>query len=349
MPVISGSTAGSAIPWWPLLGLTLVQYYIWGVLSVPIIRLTQKYLIEFKHWTWSLLIHVLGWIFFSAVWTALFLAFVRLTGAPFIDNKHQPFLTVFWLFYTARLPGQSLFTYIPIILAAHMADYQRKYQTERLIAAELKASLAQAQLQVLRGQLNPHFLFNTLTAISALVYDAPKLADKTIVKLSEMLRISLNSSKTQEVSLKEELDLLLIYVEIEQILLGDRLEVQWSIASETYDAAIPNMLLQPLVENSIRHGIAPLETGGRIEITAWRELNMLRLSVRDNGNGLASGEKENSGGVGLANIRARLLHLYGREHKLEISSPPSGGALVNLTIPFREVLWIDNEDAHSDS
>jgi LytS/YehU family sensor histidine kinase len=192
-------------------------------------------------------------------------------------------------------------------------------------------------LNLLKMQLHPHFLFNTLNAISALVYESPRAADRTISQLSDLLRLSLNSGAAQEVSLKDELEFLRKYVQIQQTLLQERLEVRWDIEPAALDAFVPNMILQPIVENSIRHGIAPLENGGRIEVSAGRFDGSLRLSVCDNGIGLAPDERgPRTEGVGLGNMRARLKHLYGGAHQLSLSEPRGGGLEVRLLIPYRE-------------
>jgi sensor histidine kinase YesM len=203
--------------------------------------------------------------------------------------------------------------------------------------------LQQAEMEVLKMQMHPHFFFNTLNAISALIYRSPKDADRTITQLSDLFRISLKKDKAQEVSLKEELEFLQAYLQIHQTLMGKRLEVLWKIEPETLDALVPNLILQPLVENAVQHGIAPLEKGGQIEISSRRSNDQLLLQVRDNGRGLVvATDKIKTSGVGLSNTRARLKNLYGDAHRFEIASLPDdddsggGGTSINLEIPFRE-------------
>lgn len=196
--------------------------------------------------------------------------------------------------------------------------------------------LQQAELEVLKMQMHPHFFFNTLNAISALVYRSPKEADRMITQLSDLFRISLKKDKAQDVSLKEELEFLQAYLQIHQTLMGRRLEVVWKIEPETLDALVPNLILQPLVENAVQHGIAPLEEGGQIEISSQRLDGQLLLQVRDNGRGLATDEIK-PGGVGLSNTQARLKNLYGDAHRFKISALANGGGTsINLEIPFRE-------------
>jgi LytS/YehU family sensor histidine kinase len=183
-------------------------------------------------------------------------------------------------------------------------------------------------------QLNPHFLFNTLHAISALVHKDVEAADRMIARLSDLLRYALESTDAQEVPLRQELGFLNRYLEIEQTRFGDRLTVRLDIAPETLDALVPNLVLQPLVENAIRHGIEPRAKPGRIDLRARRENGRLKLEVCDNGVGLPSGRIPEEG-VGLSNTRARLQQLYGEGHCFELGDAPGGGLMVSVELPFR--------------
>ena len=183
-------------------------------------------------------------------------------------------------------------------------------------------------------QLNPHFLFNTLHAISSLMHKDVDAADRMLTRLSDLLRHALESTNTQVVPLREELEFLQRYLEIEQTRFGLRLAVRFDIAPDTLEAEVPNLVLQPLVENAIRHGIEPLASAGQIELYARRETGMLLLQVRDNGKGLPPGSALEEG-VGLANTRARLQQLYGAGHRLDAGNRPEGGFAVRITIPWR--------------
>jgi LytS/YehU family sensor histidine kinase len=184
----------------------------------------------------------------------------------------------------------------------------------------------------LKTQLQPHFLFNTLHSISSLNYDDPKAANRMLARLSSLLRLTLEKDSAQEVSLKEELEFLQHYLEIEQIRLGDRLTIKMDIAPETLDARVPNLLLQPIVENAIRHGIAPYSTPGQISIAARRDTHSLCLEVSDNGPGLAG--KSVGSGVGLPNTRERLYQLYAKDARLELANRENGGLVVRVLLPF---------------
>jgi LytS/YehU family sensor histidine kinase len=183
-------------------------------------------------------------------------------------------------------------------------------------------------------QLNPHFLFNTLHSISSLMHQDTEGADRMMVRLSDLLRAALESSDTQEVALHDELEILQRYLDIEQIRFGSRLTVKLDIAPDTLDARVPNLILQPLVENAIRHGIEPHAQPGRIGLRAQRVNDRLTLEVCDNGGGLRKDELAEEG-VGLSNTRARLQTLYGEAHDFEFCDAPGGGLLVRMTLPFR--------------
>jgi LytS/YehU family sensor histidine kinase len=196
---------------------------------------------------------------------------------------------------------------------------------------ELESLLHQAQLQALRNQLNPHFLFNVLHSIAELVHTNPKLAEQLIVRLGELLRQVLNSSTLQEVPLADELALVRGYVEIEQMRLGDRLRVQWEIDPEELQARVPSLILQPLVENAIQHGIAATGQAGVVTIRARRHGGFLQLQVHDTGPGINQAAPARAEGIGLSNTRARLERLYGDRQSLDLDA--HAGWLVSMRIP----------------
>jgi sensor histidine kinase YesM len=227
----------------------------------------------------------------------------------------------------------NLLIYWVIASVAHAFDYYSKYRDRELRAAELEKRLAQARLKALQMQLNPHFLFNTLHAVSSLMRKNIEDADRMITQLSDLLRHALESTDAQEIPLEQELDFLKQYLEIEQTRFGDRLTVQLDIAPNTLGALVPNLMLQPLVENAIQHGIQPRAKPGKITLHARHADGSLQLQVRDNGAGLRAGEPMREG-VGLSNTRARLQQLYGRAHRFELFNAPDGGLVVDLAIPF---------------
>jgi two-component system, LytTR family, sensor kinase len=206
-------------------------------------------------------------------------------------------------------------------------------QTARTLQAEALAH--QAQLRALRYQLNPHFLFNTLNAISTLVAQQENAAaNRMLARLSDFLRLTLESSGAQEVPLSAELDFVKRYLEIEQVRLGERLDVRFHISPEALAVPVPNLILQPLVENAIRHSIAPREAGGRMEIEARCTAGLLHLEVRDDGPKLTGDLALLCQGVGLSNTRARLAQLYGASHDFELRAADVGGLAVVIRLPL---------------
>ena len=227
--------------------------------------------------------------------------------------------------------------YLVIASLAHSFVYFRRAQQRDRRALELEKHLAQARLQALHAQLHPHFLFNTLNAISTLVHSAPNLADDMIANLSTLLRLSLDSATEPEVPLGRELDFLDRYLEIEQLRFGHRLQVEKQIEAAARAALVPTFILQPLVENAIRHGIEPLVAAGRITIAAAREGASLRMTINDTGVGLpeiAGGVAAPVAGIGLANTRARLQSLYPGRHRFTLRNAEAGGCVAELEIPF---------------
>lgn len=230
----------------------------------------------------------------------------------------------------------EVLTYAMVIGLSHAVDYYRKYRERELRASQLEMRLAQAQLETLKMQLHPHFLFNTLNSVSVLMGDDVVAARRMLTRLSDLLRGSLENAGAQEVSLREELEFLNNYLEIEQTRFQDRLTVRIDVEPSVLDARVPNLILQPLVENAIRHGIAPRSQPGFVEISAHRDNGQVKLSVRDNGAGLGSLSRETLvKGIGLSNTEARLQQLYGAEHRFEISEVSGGGLQVAIAIPFR--------------
>lgn len=227
----------------------------------------------------------------------------------------------------------------------NLIHYQQKYREREVRAAQLESQLAKAQLEVLKMQFQPHFLFNTLNSVSALMQDDIEGAEDMLADLSYMLRTSLRSTAGQEITLERELDLLRAYLRIQKRRFEDRLKVMISPAPDTLNAKVPTFILQPLLENAIRHGIAPLSRAGKIVVSSTRVMDELILQVTDNGGGLQENYNE---GIGLSNTRERLKQLYGKAQALELSSASGKGTTVTITLPFRaaekEVLQADDED-----
>jgi sensor histidine kinase YesM len=227
-------------------------------------------------------------------------------------------------------------TYSALIGTLYAFHFYRQAATRELAASQLHASLAQARLRVLQAQLEPHFLFNTLNAISMLALEGNhKAVVETIGRLRELLRVSLSHDRPQEVSLARELELVEGYLGIQRVRFADRLVVAYEIQPNVLDAIVPSMILQPLVENAVIHGISADTGACRVMISACRERGSLRLEVRDTGPGFASAGNHRGEGIGLVNTRERLQQLYGSAQQIDCFDASGGGACVAIWIPFR--------------
>jgi signal transduction histidine kinase len=317
--------------WGQALLSSLTLFYVWAALTPLVLWLGRRLPFE-RHTLRNLVAHLLlcGPVALLHIW--LFQNVNFLMGAWSSPSPRQPPL---WALLVG-LGATNIMVYWAIVAVSQAINYFRKYQ-------EREFRLSQAELQALRTQLHPHFLFNTLNAIAELVHSDPVVADRSILRLSELLRFSLASEKTQEVTLKEEIEFLEKYVEIHKTLMRDRLNVRLSIDPETLDAAVPNMLLQPLVENAIKHGISPRSTGGNIEIHARRLDGKLYVEIADDGMGMPEQEADVQDGLGLINTRERLKLLYNDAHTFNLSSFPGRGVTIRISLPFREAGSISND------
>ena len=292
------------LAWRQAISYALGDWYVFGLLSVPVIHLARTFHFEARNRGRSLAVHLLGSAVFSVAY--MFAAGVgwRLAKRRRLRRCLPALLVKTWHF--------NLLVYWVMVAVTCAFDYYRKYRERELRAIELEKLLAQAKLQALQMQLNPHFLFNSLHSISALMHKDVDAAERMIGRLGELLRAALDNTETQEVPLRQELQFLHRYLEIEQIRFGSRLRVEIRAAPETLEARVPNLILQPLVENAIRHGVEPHAQPGRIRLLARRQAGELTLEVHDNGGGLPSQCPVD--GVGIANTRARLRTLYGDAH-----------------------------------
>jgi signal transduction histidine kinase len=323
---ISSAKAGNDVSWKQAISWALGDWYVFAVLSIPVIQLARRFRFEAGNWTLSLLAHLCGSALFSVAYMVLRAWVGQWQSEATFADAFKPLLVKTWHF--------NLLIYWVIVAVSQAFEYYRKYRERELRTSELEKSLVQAKLQALQMQLNPHFLFNTLHSISSLMHKDVEAADRMIMRLGDLLRAALESSDTQEVDLRQELEFLKRYLEIEQTRFGDRLTVKMDIAPETLEAQVPNLILQPLVENAIRHGIEPRSKSGCIQLRAQRQDGALTLEVSDNGAGLPK-DLPLEEGVGLSNTRARLRELYGEAHQFELRPGAKGGLVVLLTIPFK--------------
>ncbi|HEX8832044.1 MAG TPA: histidine kinase [Longimicrobium sp.] len=320
---------GRPEPWGKVLPSALFEMFLWALATVAIFALARRFPLERGRMLRSSVVHLAAAVVLSL---ARGVALVEVSRrVEWLD--HHPLNLQFW-----RSFHSYVLFYVLLLGIAHAVLYYERFRERERAAERLAAHLTEARLQALKMQLQPHFLFNTLNAISALIPAEAKPARRMVARLGDLLRISLEHEETQEVTLREELAFLQPYLEIERARLEDRLTVVMEIAPEAMEARVPHLILQPLVENSIRHGIAPRIRPGRVEISAagGADGRFLRLEVRDDGPGLDGHEQGRARkGVGLANIRARLEQLYGGEHRFELENHPEGGVVVRIALPFR--------------
>ena len=322
------------VPWARALSVQMSWAYRWAFFTPVVLWLVRRFPFTKQNWLANSLAHLLAstiLIFVNGVvgFFFLFLYYGRAEARPYLFQNS--------LRYVLNNYTEGMGVYLLIAFLAAAYSYYQKFRQGELRASQLEAQLSQAQLQALKMQLHPHFLFNTLHSISALLNKDTEAARTMISRLGDFLRLTLENSGTQEVTLREEMEFLRCYLDIERVRFQDRLTTRVNVDADALDARVPNLILQPIVENAIKHGIAPRSTPGEIEIDAKRENGSLRIKVRDNGPGLMTNRSPESllkQGLGLANTRARLAHLYGAQHRFEIANDPAGGLAVILEIPF---------------
>lgn len=322
--------------WWRIVFWQLAVWYAWGCLTPIILVFGRRVAGEGASLLRGALVHLPLSLIIPVAHVAL-ATYLRILIRPFdVWSDMRPFL----LQFRGVLDSLFLFDFVvywAILGVGYAFDYRERYRERESLASELRAQLAQARLESLKMQLHPHFLFNTLHAISGLVRsDQRQPAVNMIAGLSELLRRALDSADEQEVTLREEIKFARLYLDIQTVRFPDRLTVCVEVAPETLDALVPNMLLQPLVENAIRHGVSADESAGVITITSYRADRMLHVAVSDDGPGLEAGWRMGDGaGIGLVNTGERLKRLYGPEHRFELRNGAGRGVTASVAIPFR--------------
>ncbi len=249
--------------------------------------------------------------------------------ARMLNNRAE----VYSVAVLSRLLGDA-FIYAAVLGVATTLGYHRRFRERELRAAHLEAQLALAQVQALKMQVHPHFLFNTLHAVTVLIREDPAAATRVVTRLGDLLRLTLSRATTAQVSFRRELEILTLYLEIERTRFHDRLEIAYDVQPSTLGALVPDLILQPLVENAIRHGVSPNAGTGRIEVRSRRDGDWLTLEIRDNGAGLAEGPPRPAG-IGLTTTRARLERLYANQQELTLDNLPQGGCVARIRIPFQ--------------
>jgi len=313
------------------IALAFIEAWIWALFTPLIFWLSSRVSLARSKWIVRIpMIIVVGLAVAMAVYFVLDVArdvifenALRRGGsvfAPFRDLGRFRFVN-------------QLLVFFYIMAAGFAREYFLRDQSRQRESVELQAQLAEARLDALRMQVNPHFLFNTLNAISALVERDPAGVRRMIARLSELLRHTIDRNRSDEVPLREELAFIRRYIEIMEIRFQGRLRVRMEIENEILDALVPDFILQPIVENALEHGVSRAAGAGEITIAARRDGDRVILTVRDNGPGIS--ENVGSGGVGVANTRERIEHLYGDQGKLMLAPAAEGGTIAEILIPFR--------------
>jgi two-component system, LytTR family, sensor kinase len=306
----------------------LADWYIWAIFAPVILALGRRFPLTQGHRRRSLPVLVVAGFAITLLKIAARSAAGQLIpGLPTMPLQGM-LLSQFHL---------NLATFWAILGIGSAFRYYRQLRERELQTSQLEARLAEARLQVLQMQLQPHFLFNTLHTISAFVQEGEiEIADRMIARLGDLLRLALDTAHTQEVSLRQELEFLQRYLDIQQLRFQERLLVHIDVPEDALDGRVPSLVLQPLVENAIRHGISGRSDGGTVTLSARRVGAELRMEIRDDGIGFDPDQRRGEDGVGLANTRARLEQLYGAQHRFVVESPATGGVCVSLVIPWLE-------------
>jgi len=297
-----------------------------------ILRYSRRLLFSSRHWLVRLGLHLLGATAYSVIHTTL-MAVSRWTIAPLLGMG--PYDYGIMRFRYPMEYSNDLVGYTIIVVLYYFYERIKLAQAQQLAAAELQTRLAQSQLENLRLQVQPHFLFNTLNTISAVMYEDVRAADAMLSQLSDLLRLTLRSSQSHELPLEQELQITRRYLELMQKRFESKLSVSYEIDPDLLPSFVPQLILQPLVENSLRHGMKSGEETMHLAISAHRDNGSMVLKVSDTGTGLPASISENpTGGIGIANIRDRLVHLYGASAGLTLQNRATDGAEVSVRLPF---------------
>lgn len=317
-------SAGTPTNWGETLGGRLLHGLLWGLLTPVVFALATRFdLTERRRLLPKLLVHAAAsyglTLAYRLAYAGLMATFGELPGGfslvKVIANANT-WVPIYWM----------------LLCMAYAVQYRERYRQGQVQAAQLETQLVQAQLQALKMQLQPHFLFNSLNAVSALMGTDVKAARRMLAQLSQFLRLVLDGSDTQEVTLAQELHLTRLYLEIEQTRFPDRLAVAYHIAPGTEGAILPALLLQPVVENAVRHGLAPQAGAGELAISAAQEADRLIVQVQDNGRGTTDTAVR---GIGLRNLESRLATRYGADYAVSVETAPGQGYRLRLSLPFQ--------------
>lgn len=322
------TASGGPAYWQMTLRSSALQWLPWLFIAPFVIAFARRTPLRGAHRLRHVGINLVATIAVAAIVVAFTFAVRALAGDPIARSYRAEYL---------RSVHSIAVVYWLLVAGSDVADSLRRTRERERHVAGLEIQLAEARLTALQAQLHPHFLFNTLHAISSLVHESPDAAEDMLTALSDLLRMTLGRGNQREVALRDEVGFLERYLEIHKMRLGDRLQVTLDIAADTADLLVPSFVIQPLVENAIRYAIAPRSGGGRLEVCAQQTGEMLQLTVADDGPGLSgTAARDGSGwGIGLDNTRARLAQLYGDRFRLTVGDRPGGGAAVSIAFPAR--------------
>lgn len=321
-------------PIWEIVWGVIGQWQ-WILFAPIVLHLARRFPVDRPNWPRHLAIHFLGWIVITMLDVSLFTA-LKTLAATLVGNEGLDVRELFGIILYHTVP-LDLLIYSGIVAAVHAIDYRRQYQERALMTSQLEMQLARARYQALEMQLQPHFLFNTLNTISALMDEDVQASRRVLTLLSDLLRSTLQAGEEHEVTLRREIGFIERYLEIQKIRFRDVLETEISIDPEVLNAKVPSLILQPLVENAFKHGMAPTGTRNRIVIRGYAEGNTLVLEVIDNGRGLPrkGAFPVIKKGIGLKNTEERLLRLYRQQGSLCLEELAGGGVRASIRIPLR--------------
>ncbi len=324
--LISYAVYGEEPRVWLVIKLSLSVWYAWALLAPVIYVAGRRFPLERPGWGRNLSIHLglnVGVLLASVL---LLMGVRRAFGIPL--GRGLPLELIGSI-------NTSLMAYWTIVLVAHAVGYYQEGRARLLRTAELTAQLSEARLEALRAQLHPHFLFNTMHAISAFLREDPEKAETMLAELAELVRIAMDDADEHTVPLEREMEFIRRYLSIQKARLGDRLQMEVDVDPDVMRARVPNLVLQPLVENAVEHGIADRLGEGKLWIRGFMENGNLCLEVEDDGPGLSDEKLDPaSWRVGLRNTRDRLAQLYGPEQHLELANSDAGGLRVRVVIPL---------------
>jgi signal transduction histidine kinase len=327
---LSSNFLGRSVTWGEAISDSLEDWYVYGVLSLAVVALARRFPPELGSRWMTAGIHLLAALAFSLAYIIVRTLVGEVDG--WIAGEPASFGEIFHPLLVRTFPF-NLLIYGVILSVSHALDYYRKYHERTIQTLELEKHLTEARLRALLHQLKPHFLFNTLNGIASLMHTDVDAADRMLVRLSELLRITMSQTGAAQTTLREEVAFLERYLDIEKIRFRNRLEVVIAIDDNAMDAQVPSLILQPMVENAMRHGIEPHSRMGMIELRGAIQGANLVITVADNGAGIPPDGLKREG-IGVANTRARLVELYGDGQKFELVNRAEGGLCVRIEIPF---------------